>query len=162
MTGSKDVLQQDIDEIIHYHVLLAAGTGAVPLPLLDLLALTGIHVNMIRELAELYGEPFQMAVFLKVMGAIIGKNFFLTTGPELVASLIKVIPGVGKLAGALSMPVLGGAATYATGKVMARHFASEGTLLDFAPQSIQTYYRDMFEEGKQIVAELKHKKDRPS
>lgn len=40
------------EAIIRHHVLLAAGAGLIPLPLVDLAAVTGIQVRMLMELAS--------------------------------------------------------------------------------------------------------------
>jgi uncharacterized protein (DUF697 family) len=142
-------------------VLLAIGAGVVPFPVIDFAALVAIQSNMIRELAYEYDEPFLKEVSLKLITSLAGKNFLLTTGPELLASMSKIIPGIGKIVGMVSMPVIAGAATYASGKVFSRHFATGEGLLTFMPEKVQAYYKEMFEEGEQIASAMvkkKHKK----
>jgi uncharacterized protein (DUF697 family) len=48
-----------------------------------------------------------------------------------VGSLVKAVPAVGWVVGAVTMPALSAGATYVVGKVFIQHFASGGTLLDF-------------------------------
>ena len=106
---------------------------------------------MLRELATVYEQPFMKEVALKLLTSIAGKNFLFGTGPGIVASLIKFIPGIGKVAGGLSMPVIAGAATYASGKVFSQHFASGESLQTFVAEKVQDYYQEMFEEGEDIA-----------
>ena len=49
--------------------------------------------------------------------------------------------------------ILGGASTYAIGKVFVQHFESGGTILTFDPQRVREYYEQQFEKGKKEVKE---------
>lgn len=51
--------------------------------------------------------------------------------------------------------VSAGAATYALGKLFTQHFSQGGTLLSFDPVKSQEYFRQLYEEGKITVKELK-------
>ncbi len=53
------------------------------------------------------------------------------------------------------MPILCGAATYATGKVFIQHFASGGTFLTFDPAKVKAHYAQMFEEGKKVSSKIR-------
>ncbi|ETR71321.1 MAG: hypothetical protein OMM_08199 [Candidatus Magnetoglobus multicellularis str. Araruama] len=72
-----------------------------------------------------------------------------------LASLLKVIPVIGATTGAIALPVTAGAMTYAVGKVFSQHFATGGTLLNFDPEKVKDYYREMFQEGKSYAQNLK-------
>jgi len=41
------------------------------------------------------------------------------------------------------------------GKVFMQHFASGGTFLNFNPDEVKEYYSQMFQEGKQVAADMK-------
>ena len=56
------------------------------------------------------------------------------------------------------MPIYSGAATWAIGKVFIQHFASGGTFLDFDPQKVKDYFRNLFEQGKEVASNLKSAK----
>ena len=51
------------------------------------------------------------------------------------------------------MPVMAGAITYATGKIFTSHFEAGGTLLDFNPDTMKEYYKELFEKGKTVAKE---------
>jgi len=57
------------------------------------------------------------------------------------ASLLKGLPGVGTLIGAVTMPAFSAGATYAIGKLFIQHFASGGTLLDFNPPDYREFIK---------------------
>ena len=66
----------------------------------------------------------------------------------LVGSAVKAIPGVGALAGAPTMALFSGGATWALGKVFIQHFEAGGTFLDFDPEKVKDYFKAQFEEGR--------------
>ena len=70
-------------------------------------------------------------------------------------TLAKAIPGIGTTAGVVAMPILGGATTYATGKVFIQHFASGGTFLSFNPDKVKAYYEEMLKEGQKVAVDMK-------
>ena len=115
--------QAKATEIIQSHVGFALGAALIPLPGVDLLAVSAVQLNMLRTLAKIYGVGFIDALGKNIISAV-------ATGgaARLGASLIKVIPGVGTVIGELSMPVLSGASTYALGRVVSNHFHQGGDL----------------------------------
>jgi hypothetical protein len=64
------------------------------------------------------------------------------------------MPGVGTAAGVMSMSILGGAATYAIGKVFVQHFESGGTFLDFDPEAVREHFAAEFTKGKDVATSL--------
>ena len=69
-----------------------------------------------------------------------------------LASLIKVIPLIGQTTGVLTMSVVGGASTYAVGKIFIQHFEAGGTFLDFNPEKVKDYFAELYEKGKSKVS----------
>jgi uncharacterized protein (DUF697 family) len=122
----------------------------VPFPGADLLAVSAVQLNMLRQLAKLYQVGFMDTLGKTFISAVAG-----TGAARLGASLIKAIPGVGTFIGELSMPVLSGASTYALGNVVAQHFHDGGTLEDFDLTKARNTYKEEIEEGKRIANELK-------
>jgi uncharacterized protein (DUF697 family) len=144
-------LQEQADKIVRKNTYWSAGLGAIPVPGLDLVGIMGGQVKMIHELSKLYGVTFcenkvrnSIAVLLGSVGAV-----NLTLLP--VSSMLKLIPGVGTILGGLSLPIIGGGASYALGKVFINHFEAGGTLLDFDPEKTKDFFRKQFEEGKLVA-----------
>lgn len=147
------------DSIIRNHILASMGVGLIPVPLVDLIALTGVQLNMLRKLAKIYGVEFFKDKGKHLIASLLGSSVPVTVGGSL-SSLVKMIPVVGQVTGALTMPVTAGATTYAIAKVFAMHFASGGTFLDFNPETVKAYYAGMLKEGEQQVTEDLEKKKR--
>jgi len=123
------------------------GAGLIPIPAIDIAALLAIQLTMVADLARLYGQQFSRDRGKAFVGSLVG-GVLPTAGAVPVASLIKMVPLVGHTAGALAMPMLAGASTYAVGRVFVQHFESGGTFLDFDPHEVRSYYAEQFEEGK--------------
>lgn len=144
------------NEIIKNHVGFSLGAALVPFPGADLLAVSAVQLNMLRQLAKLYNVRFLDALGKSVISALVGSG-----AARLGASLVKAIPGVGTVIGELSMPALSGASTYALGKVVANHFQNGGTLADLDLTSARKEYSEEMEAGKQVADDLRQEQAGP-
>ena len=142
---------------IRNHIIGSIGVGLIPLPVVDLVALTGIQLNMLRKLSKAYDIPFSRNLAKNIIASLIGGVIPVTFTGTLM-SLMKGVPLIGLTVGALTMPILSGATTYAVGKVFIQHFASGGTFLNFNPDEVREYFYEMFKEGQEVVAKLKKSK----
>ncbi len=144
--------KEESDTIIRYHVWASIGVGLIPMPLIDIVALTAVQLHLLKKIAESYGVPFFRDKVKNILSALAG-GYLPGMISASVASMAKAVPLAGQTIGAAAMPVIAGAATYAVGKVFVQHFASGGTFLTFDPEEVWAYYADMFEEGKKIAGD---------
>ena len=121
--------------------LWSAGVGLIPVPLVDLAAIAGIQLKMVKDLADLYEVPFKENLGKSAIGSLISSGVGTSLGTGSIRSLVKSIPVVGTIAGLTVMPAFAGASTLATGKVFTQHFASGGTFLNFKPDEVREYYQ---------------------
>ncbi|MEZ5590524.1 MAG: DUF697 domain-containing protein [Gammaproteobacteria bacterium] len=142
--------------IVKNHVIGSMGISLVPIPLVDLVALSGIQIKMLHALARLYRVPFSENLGKSLIVSLVGGVMPTSTAMTL-ASLAKAIPGLGTATGMISVSVLGGATTYAIGNVFMQHFESGGTLLDFDPKTMRDYFANKLREGKQVATNLRKK-----
>lgn len=149
----KETAKESMDRMIRYHVWASMGVGLVPLPVVDMVALTAIQLNMVRKIAKAYQIPFLKDKVKNVLGSLVGSAVPVAAGAPLAASVAKVIPVIGWTAGALTMPVFAGASTYAVAKVFVQHFASGGTFLTLDPEKVRDYYAEKLKEGKEVAGE---------
>jgi uncharacterized protein (DUF697 family) len=130
------------------------GAGLIPVPLVDLVAVSGVQLKMLADISKIYGVEFQehrgKALIASLVGYIVPSS--LSFGS--VGSLLKAIPAVGALVGAPSMALFCGASTYALGKVFIQHFESGGTFLTFDLAKVKEHFQHEFAEGSRIAAEL--------
>ena len=114
------------------------------MPIVDVAAVGGVQLQMLRRLSEIYGVPFSenrgKSIVASLAGAVIPASTATTTAMTF-GSLMKGLPGVGTAVGALTMPVFSAGVTYVIGKVFIQHFASGGTLLDFNPPDYREFIK---------------------
>lgn len=123
------------------------GAGLIPIPVVDLAAVTGIQLKMIAELAKQYGLSFSHDTGKALLGSLVGGAVPAAAGPTAI-SMAKGLPLIGQAAGAAAMPAVAGASTYAVGKVFIQHFESGGTFLDFDPEAVRQHYAQEFESKR--------------
>ncbi len=124
--------------------LWSGAAGLIPVPLVDIAAVGGVQLQMLRRLSEIYGVPFSdnrgKSIIASLAGSVLPASTATTTAMG-VSSVLKSVPGVGTVIGALTMPVFSAGATYVIGKVFIQHFASGGTLLDFNPPDYREFIK---------------------
>ena len=145
--------REQADAIIKKHVLVSMGGGLIPIPLVDMAAVTAFQVSMLEQLADLYGIGYNRSIGKSFIGGLTG-----SIAAKLGASLIKIIPGVGSFIGGVAMSAMSGASTYAVGQVAISQFESEGTLEDIDLDEAKEAYDVAFEEGKEAVEEMEKEK----
>lgn len=119
--------------------------GLVPLPVIDVLAVGGLQVQMLRRISQIYDIKFSENRGKALIAAIAG-SMIPATSTIGAASSMKFVPVVGTLTAIFMMPALSAGATYAIGKAFVQHFASGGTLLDFNPPD----YREFIKSQKEM------------
>jgi uncharacterized protein (DUF697 family) len=119
--------------------------GLIPLPFVDVLAVGGLQLQMLRRLSQMYDVQFSENRGKALIASIAGTMIPVTSGMG-AASALKGVPILGMIASAFVMPVLSAGATYAIGKAFVQHFESGGTLLDFNPPD----YKEFIKAQKQM------------
>tara|TARA_B100000614_G_scaffold260172_1_gene286424 strand:+ start:1431 stop:1958 length:528 start_codon:yes stop_codon:yes gene_type:complete len=153
----EDAVVEEIDKlveakrIIKNRVIISAGLGLVPVPMVDLVGLATIQLEMLARLTKLYEIPFRKNVGKSLIASLVGGVLPVSVVPG-TFSLLKAVPLIGWATGAATMSLLGGAATYAVGKVFVAHFEAGGNLLNFDPEAMKEYFAEQFEEGKTVAS----------
>ncbi len=142
-------------KIVDSSMLLAAGAGAIPIPVWDTVAVMAVQVKMLSDLSAFYGVPFKENLGKAAVASLIGG-----LAPGLLARgslgvFLKILPGIGSVVGAIAQPVFAAALTYGIGKVFISHFESGGTLLTFNAKDFSTTLSDEVKAGMKKVSELK-------
>jgi uncharacterized protein (DUF697 family) len=127
--------------------LWSAGFGLIPLPIVDIAAITGTQVKLVHDLAKIYGREFSEERVRAAIGALVGAILPVAVGAGAISAL-KAVPVLGQIAGVLLVPALAAASTIAIGRVFVQHFEAGGTLLDFDPEKMKVYFQQEFETAK--------------
>jgi len=117
-------------ELVDRLSLWSGAAGFIPVPLVDIAAVWGVQLHMLRRLSEIYGVPFSENRGKSILTSLAGAAIPATTATA-ASSIMKSVPIIGTAIGALTMPVVAAGATWVIGQVFIKHFASGGTLLDF-------------------------------
>src|SRR6187549_212692 len=136
--------EETASQLVDRFSLWSGAAGLIPIPLIDVVAVGGVQLQMLRKLSEIYGVPFTdnrgKSVIASLAGAIIPASTATTTAMTF-GSLIKGVPGIGSAIGALTMPVYSAGVTYVIGRVFMKHFNSGGSLLDFNPPDYREFIK---------------------
>jgi uncharacterized protein (DUF697 family) len=141
---------QNLDPIIRDHVVYAMGAGLIPIPMLDIAAVTVIQLDMLRQLCAKKGVDFNESQGKAWVAALTG-----STLSRMAAGAVKIIPGIGSLLGGVTMSVLSGASTYAIGRVAEESLAKGGSIFDFDMKEAKAKYEEAFREGKTAAEDIK-------
>jgi len=148
------------DAIVSRNVLWALGAGIVPIPLVDVVAIMGIEIKMLKELSDLYGVGFRANVAKKIIYSLLSSLGSVGLGSAVGFSLSKLIPGIGSTLGVVSVPIFAGAVTHALGRLFLMHFESGGTLLDFDPHAMRSHFKQEYERSREKVAQMRREEAR--
>src|SRR5918912_4574798 len=102
-------------QLVDRFSLWSGAAGLVPIPLVDVAAVGGLQLFMLRRLSELYDVPFSETRGKSIIASLAGSVLPASTATSsamTVGSLIKGFPGIGWAVGALTMPVFSAGATY--------------------------------------------------
>lgn len=148
----KSETKNDIDKIITSHLIYSMTAGAIPVPVVDFVAITAIQIDMIKQIADFHGADYD-----KDKGKSLASSLVGTSLAKIGASAAKSIPGIGTLLGISSQVIFAGASTYALGRVFDSHFSESKSLVDFDINSMKNKYKQFMEKGKEISKDLKKK-----
>src|SRR5712692_2142226 len=94
-TEMTDVARDELaSQLVDRLSLWSGAAGLIPVPLVDIAAVGGVQLHMLRRLSEIYGIPFSenrgKSILTSLAGAVIPASTATTTG-----SLMKSLPGIG-------------------------------------------------------------------
>lgn len=146
--------EQMASKLVDRFALWSGVAGLVPIPVLDVAAVGGLQIQMVRRISQIYDVDFSENRGKALIASLAGSMVPATSGIG-AASVLKAVPVIGTIAGGFVMPVLSAGATYAIGKAFIQHFATGGTLLDFNPPDYRQFIkaqRDMWDSRKNRAA----------
>ena len=115
---SPEELNTKAESIIINHVVWSMGAGLVPIPMLDIVAVSAVQLDMVRQLSKVFELDFSETQGKAMITSMTGS----TLAKLGARAVIKLIPGIGSIVGGVAMATLSGASTYALGEVYKKHF----------------------------------------
>lgn len=148
--------ERDAEAVIRNHMFLAMAGGAIPVPVLDLAAVTVVQLDMLKGLARVYDVPFDAKsarAFVTTLTSTIAGKLAARAG----ASAVKIIPGVGTVVGGATQVVVTGASTYAVGNVFRRMFRNGEWVDGISVDSIKDEAKKYYDKGLELARSFKDK-----
>ncbi|MCC6553385.1 MAG: SHOCT domain-containing protein [Polyangiaceae bacterium] len=139
--------------IIDQHIVWSIGAGLMPVPILDIAAVSAIQLDMLKQLSALYGVRYTESEGKIWLSALSGSLL-----ARIAANAVKLIPGIGSLLGGVSMAAMSGASTYALGQVAVAHFEGSGDLTNLDVASARRAYEQELEKGKEVASRMAREK----
>lgn len=122
--------EKDARMLVDRYTRYAVAVGLVPLPVIDMVAISCLHVAMLGALCAVYGVPFSKERGRVLVAALLGGVMPTLAGHQILTTIAKRVTMIGTLFGMVSVSGFAVAATFAVGRVFVAHFESGGTLLD--------------------------------
>ncbi|MBF0118397.1 MAG: DUF697 domain-containing protein [Desulfobacterales bacterium] len=122
--------------IVKKYAAIVSSTALIPIPALDIVAVSVILLKMLKSLSDLYGISFSSQRGKSAITAIVGG----VHAGLFCKSLLKMVPFWGYGISVPSIVTLNFGLTYAIGKVFIQHFESGGTFLDFDPKTVKNFF----------------------
>lgn len=149
LDDSKYNQYRQAERIVGKHMLAGMALSAMPVPILDVAALTATQLNLVDNLSAHYGVEFNKERGKAILVALFGGSL-PTTLLMWLSSLVKTIPGIGTVAGGAGLSVTAGAVIYATGRVFINHFEAGGELKNFDGGQHREYFQQALKESPVI------------
>ncbi len=146
----------EAEAIVRKHATLAAAGALIPVPLLDLVAVTAVQLEMLKRLARIYGVPFDPAssrAFVTSLTAGLASSTLARLG----GSAVKLLPGVGAVLGGITAVAATAASTYAVGSLFRRLFRERRPIGDLDPSTFQQELASYYEKGLELARSLRKK-----
>lgn len=148
---SESKILDESNRIVQKYSTFASGSVLLPIPVIDIVYITGIQLKMLSDLSKLYKIEFKRnrgkAIVTSLISGVLANKFMFSAAPFLV----RYIPVVGFLMAPLSIVLFSSALTYSVGKVFIQHFEAGGTFLNFKPEQVRGHFREEFERKYQVM-----------
>ena len=154
MDENIEARRQEASSIIKTYMGWSAGAAFLPIPYVDLAAVSALQIKMVADLAAVYEVPFARNAVKSIIAGLIG-SVLPSTLARGASSFIKAIPGVGTFLGAITAPAFSSASTYAIGRVFVQHFEAGGNILNLDPEGMREHFRAEFDTVSDDKADKK-------
>ena len=147
---SDDIQIQAADNTIKYYCYWSFSAALIPIPVVDLAAMTTIQVKLVQELSELYDVPFSHGKAKKAVTILVAGMSSAT-----FASLGKLVPGLGYFGLVAPLAIINVSHTYAVGKIFAQHFQAGDNLDSFDAVDQKETFKSKIKDGKEFARRTK-------
>ena len=130
----------DAQSIIAASTAKATAIGAIPIPVLDVVAITYIQVDMVKKLSKVYkveSDKWESLVLFTVVSNVLSR---LLSGAISSSKLTASLQGL--VSESLIKSTIAGAFTTVIGEIYNQHFLSGGTMDDFTIETFLHFLKE--------------------
>lgn len=127
--------------IVRKYALISAGAGLITVPVVDVTALAGVHLALIKAITEHYREEFSERTARTIVIAIGASLVPGALGSILGRRALRTLPFVTPVLGLATLSAFSAFVSYALGTIFVRHFDAGGTLHDFDIEHLHRVFR---------------------
>lgn len=135
-------------------VVVAATTGAVPIPFSDAALLVPEQVAMLASITAIYGIPMEKSTLIAIISSTIGTAGTTVLGKTVVSNLLKLIPAAGSVVGGAISSATAAAFTAALGEayiiILTKVYKGEMSVADIKTKEGRMEISRLFKERLQI------------
>lgn len=135
-------------------VVVAATTGAVPIPFSDAALLVPEQVAMLASITAIYGIPMEKSTLIAIISSAIGTAGTTVLGKTVVSNLLKLIPAAGSVVGGAISSATAAAFTAALGEayiiILTKVYKGEMSVADIKTKEGRMEISRLFKERLQI------------
>jgi uncharacterized protein (DUF697 family) len=154
--GSPELSRREqASKLIKRYSAASAGFGIIPIPALDMAAIGTSQLLMIRSVAKIYGLDLSKDRVRAIVSTTVGGVAPVLLGGGL-SSIFKMIPLVGTIVGAVTLPSIAGLTTLTLGNALADHLDTGGSLDKLGLAQLRATFSSEFMAAK---AKLSRKKE---
>ena len=148
--------KEKAEKILYASIPSAMGAAVIPVPVTDVVVITGIQAAMLIGIAKVYGRVIEARTAKALIAAIAASQV-----GQWIWSGVKIIPGLGTIAGGIGQIVIAGTLTAILGYAFVEICDKE---LEFTTENIKEYAKRAEDKAKHVFTEFKTKmkKDKES
>lgn len=128
----------------------AAGEGAIPIPFSDCALLIPTQLTMIASITVIFGFDVNKSILTAFLSSTLGTGGATLLGKTVVANIVKLIPGIGSVAGGAISAGTAGLLTAALGEayigIMSLVFSGEMSIDDLSSKKGKDEMKKLFKE----------------
>ena len=134
----------------------AAGEGAAPIPFSDSFLLVPTQLGMIVSITVIFGFDVNKSILIALLSSTIGSGGATLLGKTVVTNLVKLIPGIGTIAGGAISASTASVITAALGEayiqILSLVFKGEMSLEELSSKKgkemMSSFFMDELKKGK--------------
>jgi uncharacterized protein (DUF697 family) len=142
---------ESADDIIFNHLWFSAVPGFIPVPVLDIVAISAVQLDLVKQLCKHYKTDYDEQKGKAIVMALTGSAMARISGYS-ARAVLKTVPMVGWVLGGAAMSLFAASSTYAIGQVFKEHLDTGGTLHNLNPDAFRQFYMQQVEKGKTMLS----------